>query len=143
MRPADQLLLPGRAALPFSLRYVHHWPGSHTCASTCASIRAVVHFAYLCCCCGLSSACLPACLSAARACSEEALYELLAAVEPNIVDMRVVKDKYTGAPPAPWPAQCLLAHMSRAFLLVAALLLLFMGLALSFVFHEHICISKA
>jgi hypothetical protein len=30
-------------------------------------------------------------------CSEEALYELLAAVEPNIVDMRVIKDKYTGA----------------------------------------------
>ncbi|WIA29200.1 hypothetical protein OEZ86_011711 [Tetradesmus obliquus] len=30
--------------------------------------------------------------------SEEALYELLAAVEPNIVDMRVIKDKYTGAP---------------------------------------------
>uniref|UniRef100_A0A383VFE6 Uncharacterized protein n=1 Tax=Tetradesmus obliquus TaxID=3088 RepID=A0A383VFE6_TETOB len=30
--------------------------------------------------------------------SEEALYEMLAAVEPNIVDMRVIKDKYTGAP---------------------------------------------
>jgi hypothetical protein len=36
----------------------------------------------------------PACC----ACSEEALYELLAAVEPNIVDMRVIKDKYTGEP---------------------------------------------
>jgi hypothetical protein len=39
-------------------------------------------------------------------CSEEALYELLAAVEPNIVDMRVIKDKYTGAPTTAASLRC-------------------------------------
>lgn len=36
------------------------------------------------------------------ACSEEALYSALAAVVPNIVDMRVIKDKFTGAPRCVW-----------------------------------------
>ena len=31
-------------------------------------------------------------------CSEEALYALLSSIVPHIVDLRVVKDKYTGAP---------------------------------------------
>jgi len=38
-------------------------------------------FALLCCCWG---------------CSEEELYTLLAAVVPNILDLRVIKDKFTG-----------------------------------------------
>ena len=47
------------------------------------------------------AACSAAACSSADCCccccrSEEALYEMLAAVEPNIVDMRVIKDKYTG-----------------------------------------------
>lgn len=45
--------------------------------------------------------CLFCCLFCCSCRSEEALYELLAAVEPNIVDMRVIKDKYTGEQPQP------------------------------------------